>query len=99
MASESWDLDDNQLEGARGPQRPTRPPMVMPRTQAVHAEPGFPARRPAFPQLPDRGIKAGESIAPTLRSSRQTAQSTPAPQLLPQRSSTLAAPLIRTSKE
>src|SRR5882757_74499 len=71
MAFESWDLDDHRLEEATRPRRPTRPAMVMPRAQAVHAEPGFPVRRPAFPQLerpPDQswGINCAQTaIIPT----------------------------------
>src|ERR1700760_656523 len=72
MSFESWDLSNHRLEEATPrPRRPTRPAMVMPQAQPVHAEPGFPVRRPAFPQperLPNQswGINCAQTaIIPT----------------------------------
>jgi hypothetical protein len=37
-------------EAGSGPERPTRPSMVVPQAGGVHAEGAIVARRPAFPQ-------------------------------------------------
>ena len=87
--------------------RPTRPSMVRPRAAACPRRTlQRRARHPRFPVafLPghtpaDHDFRAGESVAPRPRSSRRTAQSTPAPQPLPRISSTYPPPHMGTYEE
>src|SRR4051794_15662377 len=62
MTFEAWDCNDHRLEGTtRDLKGRLAPVMVMPPTQAVHAEPVLSVRRPAFPQPPDGFCQSDQS--------------------------------------